>query len=71
MTNKEKEKENEIKFFKAQSQTLTKDMQAKHDQTTSNLQGKLDEAKEKLLDTQFHLESLEQKTAYDRQSWLD
>jgi hypothetical protein len=31
MTNKEKEKENEIKFFKAQSHTLTKDMQAKHD----------------------------------------
>ncbi len=59
MSNKDKERENEIKFFKTQSHSLTKDLQAKHDQVTRDLQEKLDEAKEKLLDTQCHLESLE------------
>ena len=31
MNNKDKERENEIKFFKAQSHSLNKDLQAKHD----------------------------------------
>ena len=59
MTKKDLERENEIKNFKAQSHLISKDIQTKHDQITRDLQEKLDEAREKLLDSQSNLDSLE------------
>ena len=59
MTKKDLERENEIKNFKVQSQLVSKDIQTKHDQITRDLQAKLEEAREKLLDSQSHIDSLE------------
>ena len=59
MTKKDQERENEIKHFKAQSHLVAKDIQTKHDQITRDLQEKLDEARENLLDTQSNLDSIE------------